>query len=156
MPTLIKDALTGLFNSVVNGLTYVKNAILNLPNAFGDMIKGIFIPDDEYINTAFQSFLSELKYKMNVDTEFFESLFQVEQPVTDIKAEYSIYGLGTFNLTFFDSKYFVQGIVFFRPFVRGFIVLMCALYHVKQLIGFFGHDAGVVTGAVKSVSTKEK
>lgn len=84
--------------------------------------------------------------KFSFDTDFFESLFQGESAVEDTTVDYAIPGVGSFNLKVFDSKYFVQGITYFRPFIRGFIVLLLALYNIKQLIGFFGYDAGVVTG----------
>lgn len=84
--------------------------------------------------------------KFSVDTSFFQSIFQGESAVEDTTVDYTIPGVGSFNLKVFDSKYFVQGITYFRPFIRGFIVLLLALYNIKQLIGFFGYDAGVVTG----------
>lgn len=84
--------------------------------------------------------------KFNVDTGFFESMFDDSEAVDDVYADYTIPGVGTFNLKMFDAEFFVDGVTYFRPFIRGFLVLLMALFHVKQLIGFFGYDAGVVTG----------
>lgn len=89
----------------------------------------------------------------------FESLFSGEKAVEDTYVDYSIPGVGAFNLKVFDSKYFVQGVEYFRPFLRGFIVLLMFLYHIKQIIGFFGYDAGVVTGRndhIKSARESQK
>lgn len=84
--------------------------------------------------------------KFSFDTEFFENLLDSEQPVTDTYMDYAIPGVGNFKLKVFDASFLIDGITYFRPFIRGFLVLMMFLFHVKNLIGFFGYDAGVVTG----------
>lgn len=136
---MIADSLKGFFDSV-------KDAILGLPTAILDGIKAIFIPDAEYIDNAFNGFLAELKMKFGIDTGFFEGIFRGESAVDDVKGNYSIPGVGAFNLTFLDASWIVQGVTYFRPFIRGFLVLLMMLYHVKQLLGFFGYNAGVVGG----------
>lgn len=61
------------------------------------------------------------------------------------------------KLKVFDSSYLIQGVEYFRPIIRGFIVLLLLLYNVNQLIGFFGYNAGVVTGRNDHIkSAKEK
>lgn len=88
----------------------------------------------------------EMEAKFNIDYSAFENLFQSESAVTDTYVDYNVPNVGNFNLKVFDSKYLVDGVNFFRPIIRGFLVLLMLLFHVKQLIGFFGYDAGVVTG----------
>lgn len=91
--------------------------------------------------------------KFSFDTSFFENLFDGEQPVTDTYMDYDIAGVGSFKLKVFDAKFLVDGVTYFRPFIRGFLVLMMFLFHVKQLIGFFGYDAGVVTGRTEHIKS---
>lgn len=146
LPQLIADKIKGFFDDVVDAVEDVWDAILELPTLILEGIKAIFIPDTEYIDTAFNGFLDELKMKFGIDTGFFESLFQGESAVDDVEGNYNIPGVGSFNLTFLDSSYLVQGVTYFRPFIRGFLVLLMALYHIKQLLGFFGYNAGVVAG----------
>lgn len=93
-------------------------------------------------------FLKTLKTKFNFDTEFFETLGTGEEPVKDIYVDYNIPYVGAFNLKVFEAKYFVDGVEFFRPFIRGFLVLLMALYNVRQVLAFIRQDAGVVTGKV--------
>lgn len=62
--------------------------------------------------------------------------------------DYNVPNVGDFHFKIFDSSYFVNGVDRMRPYIRGFIVLMLFLYHIKQLIGFFGYDAGVVSVAM--------
>lgn len=119
-----------------------------------DGIKSIFIPDTEDINDKFMSFLDELKMKFQFDTEFFEGVFRDEQPVTDIDGTVNIPGVGDLDVKFFDTKYFVDGVTYFRPFVRGFIVLLLGLYNIRMLLSFIRQDAGVVAGKSVKMSTK--
>lgn len=93
--------------------------------------------------------------RLNFDTEFFESLFDGEAVIQDKNEEYEIPNVGKFNLKFFDTKYFIQGVEYFRPFIRGFIALMICLFHVRMALSFIRQDAGFVTGKAVSVSAKE-
>lgn len=93
--------------------------------------------------------------KFNFDTAFFENLFHGESVVQDVYADYDIYGVGSFHLKMFDAKFLVDGVEYFRPFIRGFLVLLMALYNIKQILGFIRQDAGVVTGKAVSMADKE-
>lgn len=121
----------------------------------GDAITDILVPDVAYIENAFNEFIDELKIKFGIDTEVFENLFTDEEAVTDVEGDYSISGVGTFNLTFLDTSFFVQGVDYFRPFVRGFLVLMILLYHIKQIVSFFGYDSGVVAGRSEHIASEK-
>lgn len=136
--------------------TEVKDAVLSLPTLILDGIKAIFIPDEGYIQESFDSFLEEMKMKFNLDTSAFENLFQGEAPVSDVNVDYRIPGVGQFNLKVFESSYLSQGVGYFRPIIRGFLVLMMLLFHVKQLIGFFGYDAGVVSGRGDHIAAEKR
>lgn len=120
------------------------------------MLIDVFIPDAGYIEEKFNEFLANMKRRFGIDTGMFESLFTSEKPVEDIYVDYSILGLGNFHLKVFDTSYFVQGVTYFRPFIRGFLVLLMLLYHVKQCISFFGYDSGVVTGRSDHIAAEKK
>lgn len=117
-------------------------------------IKDIFVPDTTELNNEFNAFLRELKNQFNFDTDFFENIATDGTPVQDVEEEYSISGVGTFKLKFFDTQYLYQGVEFFRPFIRGFIVLLLAFYNIKMLLGFIRQDAGVVTGKAVDMEMK--
>jgi hypothetical protein len=109
-------------------------------------IKDVFIPDTAYIDSAYSGFVEDLKEKFSLDTTAFETLFDNEKPVEDVTADYYIPGVGNFKLKMLDVSFFKDGVNAFRPIIRGFLVLLMLLYHVKQVIGFFGYNAGVVQG----------
>lgn len=145
----VANALSGFFSNVVEAITGLPDLILN-------GIKSIFVPDADYIETAFTSFTDEMKAKFNIDTSAFESLFQAEQPVEDISADYDVPGVGTLNLKFLDTSFLSSALDKFRPIIRGFIVLMIFLFNIRQLIGFFGYDAGVVAGRSEHIKSMKE
>lgn len=150
LPQLIADKLSQFF-------TDIKEAIQGLPTLILNGIRDIFIPDTEYIENAFNSFLQELKMKFSFDTEFFENVLSTDgHPVTDVNQDYEIPGVGTLNLKFFDTKYLVDGVTYFRPFIRGFLVLLMAFYNIKMIIGFFRQDAGIVTGKAVDMEMRSR
>lgn len=149
LPTLIADALTSAFNSV-------KDAVLSLPSLILNGIKEIFIPDTQALENEFLAFIRELKFQFNFDTEFFENILTDGTPVQDVDEEYSIPGLGTLQLKFLDTKYLYQGVEYFRPFIRGFLVLLLGFFNIKMLLGFIRQDAGVVTGKAVDMEMKAR
>lgn len=156
----IWQAVTNLPSVIVDGLSVffdaLEDSIYALPNLIIDGIKAIFIPDSNHIKDRMDSFLDEMAMKFSFNTEFFENLFQAEKPVEDIEMDYNISGVGDFKLKVLDTSFFVQGVTYFRPFIRGFLVLLMLLYHIRQLIGFFGYDAGVVAGRNEYIQLETK
>lgn len=121
-----------------------------------DGIKEIFIPDKEVLQSTFNDCVKDIKMKFGFDTSVFEDLFDGERPVEDVEGNYTISGVGTFKLKFLDTSFLKDGISFFRPLIRGFLVLMLLLYNIKQLIGFFGYDAGVVQGRSEYIQSERR
>lgn len=100
------------------------------------------------IENTFNSLVTDLQMKFGIGGagDALTGLFDGERPVEDIEGNYTLANGHSYNLKFLDTKFLVDGIEYFRPFIRGFLVLLMLLYHVRQLIGFFGHDSGVVAG----------
>lgn len=167
LPSRIASALSSAFDSVVNVLTSLKNTLVgwlsdiwdsikSLPKSILDGIKDIFVPDSGYIDTAFNSFINDIKAKFNIDTSAFENLFTSEKPVEDVYIDYEINGIGKKKFKVLDTSFLKQGVEFFRPIIRGFIVLMLLFYNIRQLIGFFGYDAGVVAGRTEHIKSSKE
>ena len=136
------------FNLFSDILNKISDTLTGLPKQILDGIRDIFIPDSDEIQAKFFNFIENLKVKFNFDTDFFTGLFNTETPVEDITTQYHIHGVGNFNLKLLDTKYFVQGVEFFRPFIRGVLVLFMGFYNVRMGLSFIRQDAGVVSGKV--------
>jgi len=52
------------------------------------------------------------------------------------------------ELSLFNSSFLVQAVVFFRPFIRGFIVLLWCFFAVNQVLSILGHQEIVGRGQV--------
>lgn len=109
-------------------------------------IKDMFVPSADAMDATIDHFLSEISVITNVDTSYFENLFKEGKPIEDVYVDYDIPNVGKINFKVFDAEIFVDGFWEVRDFVRGFLVLLLFLYHIRQLIGFFGYNAGVVAG----------
>lgn len=144
------------FDAIFEWFDNLVTEIIKLPETIKEFIIEIFVPDNEYIEQKFQTFLNDLKLKFGFDTSIMTGLFDSATPVEDTYADIPISGVGTFHVKVFDSKFFSDGVAYFRPFIRGFLVLMMALYHIRQLIGFFGYDAGVVAGRSEHIASARK
>lgn len=55
-----------------------------------------------------------------------------------------------------NSSYLLDGVAYFRPYIRAFIVFLLALYNVRMFLSFIGHDAGVLAGKAGSASLKKE
>lgn len=104
-------------------------------------------------NTLIDNVSSILGLPVDSVQDAFDSV--TGQPVEDITGNYNIPGVGTLKLTFFDTKYFRIGMDYFRPVLRGFIVLMLFFFNYKQLLTFLGQDPGIL-GRVSSSDDNKK
>lgn len=127
----------------------IGESIASLPSKIVDLIvegiKGIFIPDTEEIKAQFNNMVSDIQRSFGLQVDSLEWLVNgvTEESITDTKADYNIPGVGAFNLTFLDSTYLKQGIEFFRPLIRGFVVFLLILYNYKQILTFIGQDPSI-------------
>lgn len=163
----------GWLSGLGDKLKTIWESISNIPNQIIEGLKGIFVPDTDEIRDTVTSFTDELRNNFGFDTSFFERLGVVNTstadrvvgggsfgntasgvPVGDLTGDYNISGVGTLKLKFFDSSFFVSGVEFFRPYIRGFIVLLLCIFNVKMFLSFIRQDAGVVTGKAVHHSTK--
>lgn len=120
--------------------------IRELPVKIINGIKEIFIPNTEEIETMFNNSINTIKSKFGFQDFHFDSIANNSVAPTDVEKNYNINGLGTMKFKFFDSKYLIKGVEYFRPFIRGFIVLCLLFYNYKMLLGFIGHEIGVTSG----------
>ena len=155
IPSLIWDVFKDAFGNVTDFLGWIWDSIVELPSTIIEGLKEIFVPDTDDISSQFNALLDTLKMKFNFNTDFFTSIYDTEMPVTDVNGDYYIKGVGNLRLKFFDAKYVYDGVTYFRPFIRGFIVLLLAFYNVRMVLSFIRQDAGMLVGKSSSTSPKE-
>lgn len=129
-------------------LTSLKETLSGLPALILDGIKDIFIPDTAVIEAEFNSLLDSIKMKLGIDIYDLDNLFQSSTAPTDIETTYDG-GLWSYTGKFVDMSWVVQGVEHFRPYIRGFVVLLLVFYNVRQALSMFGLSSGEIKSASK-------
>lgn len=81
-------------------------------------------------------------------------LFEQEAEPEDITETYYINGLGNVRYTFIDLSFFKQGVEYFRPIIRGVLILWMFFYNMKQAFLTFKFNSGIdesLTGISKTI-----
>lgn len=159
-PDVFKGFLGDFFGNLVEAITGLPETLATL---FSQILKDIFVPDGEYIESSFYEFSAFVQDKFHVNFSVFENIFGQNTRATNVQVEdvvvkYNFYGIPnkTFELKVLDASFLKQGVEYFRPLIRSFLVFLMFLFHVKQLISFFGYDAGVVTGRSDHIAEAKK
>ena len=137
-------------SSFADSFSNIAEGIAQIPIKVKEFLVDVFVPDAADIESELTTFLNELKRQFQFNTDQFVALFTNETSIADKDAAYTLHGVGTFNLKFLDTSFLIQGINYFRPFIRGFLVLLMLIYHVRMIMGFIRQDAGAVAGTVGS------
>ena len=85
-----------------------------------------------------------------------DNLFDKSAKPTDVTADYTIHGVGTMTLPFANYKFLADGVNFFRPYIRGLLVLLLFLFNVRQLMSLFGLSTGEIVGYSASKGGEDK
>lgn len=117
--------------------------MVELPTKILNGIKEVFIPNTENINNMFDVAMESIRSKFGFQEFNLNALTDTSSTPQNITHGYRLYYGGMNKYTFFDTKYLIMGVEYFRPFIRGFIVLLLIFYNVKNFLSFIGHDIGV-------------
>lgn len=141
---VLPDEDDGTLAGTVSGiLAQVKALPQTLANLVLDGVKSIFIPDPSGLETEFMGVLDEVNEKYSFDFDL-GSLFGQGVEPEDIKAVYHVGGKDI-EMTFVSWYYLKAAVIVFRPYIRGFIVLMLLYYNLRQFMAIFGLG-GVMNG----------
>ena len=151
-----KGFFSDFFSDIASAIRSLGRSISNLPNTIVNGITSFFVPNSASLMNKLVEFSDELKEKFNFDTTAFESLFTDEKPVEDFEIDYTIPNVGDFHFTVLEADWLQWGVEQLRPYLKGFIVLMLMLYNIRQLIGFFGYNSGVVAGRSEHIQSSIK
>lgn len=98
------------------------------------------------IKQDFDNLLNGLQEKLGIDIYDMDNLFSASSAPGDVEATYDG-GLWTYSGKFVDFSWVIQGVDYFRPYIRGFIVLLLVFFNVRQALSMFGLSSGEITGA---------
>lgn len=170
----IWDNLTEGFRNIVNSINSLAGSIGSFFSDLGNMIaskfqelgeaiggffenllegiKNFFIPNTDNINAIIDDLVSSVEGKFGFDSFDMEALFGTEEAPTDISAEYEIYGHKQ-KFVFADFSWLKQGVDFFRPYIRGFLVLLLWFFNIRMAFGTFDLDSGISSGQVAKMAS---
>lgn len=102
-------------------------------------IKNLFIPDKDYFSNKLKSVEGKYLGILGFSVDDFEAIlmgFSKETPITDINTELNIGG-NMQKVNVLNSSVVVQGVNYFRPYIRGFVVLLMVFFSMNQLMHLF-------------------
>lgn len=140
----IPSLVWGFFESAFSTLTSVfKNTydfVKEIPSKILDGIKSIFVPREEDVNNSIERLKTSFSDTFGIGDFDLSGVMGVSTEISNKSTEITILGY-TFNFSFFDVTYIKRAVNDFRPYIRGFILLMLALYNINQFLSFItaGH-----------------
>ena len=140
----IPGQVWGFFKNSFSTLTSVfKNTydfVITIPEKIFEGIKSIFVPREEDVNISIERLKTSFSNTFGIGDFDLSGVMGVSTEISNKSTEITILGY-TFNFSFFDVTYIKRAVNDFRPYIRGFILLMLALYNINQFLSFItaGH-----------------
>lgn len=136
---------------LAGALQGIFDAVLNFPRFTWDGITGIlsslFIPSADHFSSVLDGLKNQLLNKFGIDFDF-TSLSAAERDISKQSATFTFAGM-SFTSAVFDPWALLDAVAEFRPYIRGFVVLMLLLYVINQVFKLLG-SAGIVGGMVNT------
>lgn len=132
-------------------LKTVWESLTNLPGLILDGIKSIFIPESGNIQQIFDDTLNDIKSKTGIHIFDLNTIVNGSSPPSDIEGSYNG-GLWSYTGKFVDFTFLITAVNHFRPYIRGFLVLLLAIFNVRQFLSIFGLSSGEIKSAESQFS----
>lgn len=145
IPGQVWSFFESAFSSLGDVVSNIWNAVKGFPDAILEGIKRIFIPDSDKIQSSIDRLKEVAKSKFGVETVDLSGIMGVGTEISNQTGTVEILGY-SFTADFLDVRYLVSAVATFRPYVRGFIVLLIFLYNINQFLHFIG-AGGLSLGA---------
>ena len=142
IPSKVISGFNAGLESLFNGLEKIWEEVKAIPNAIGEYITDVFVPDTDVLRSIMNDASASISSKFGIQEFNFDNFTSNSTQPSDIESEYYISGVGTFKLKFFDTSFLIKGVEYFRPFIRGFLVLLLIIYNWRQGLSFIGQDIG--------------
>lgn len=145
IPGQVWSFFESAFSSLGDVVSNIWNAVKGIPDAIFEGIKRIFIPDTDKIQSSIDKLKDAAKSKFGVESVDLSGIMGVGTEVTNHSGTVEILGY-SFTADFLDVSYLISGVTTFRPYIRGFIILLIFLYNINQFLHFIG-AGGLSLGA---------
>ena len=167
----IYDKINSVVSVISNGLIWeIRNSfkglwdyfddfysfLISLPDKILNGILDIFIPDVETLQADLEAAVENITSQFGIHFDTYDRLFDTEIAPEDVVEDYNIPGIGTFKLKFLDTSYLIKGVAFFRPFIRGFLVLLLFFYNWKQVLTLFDQNPAIAGGAIQGLASHQQ
>lgn len=119
-----------------------------MPDLILSAIKSVFVPDKETLQASFDKVTVKCN-KLLVSYDL-ERLFKTETNIADVTV--IMYGK---KAVVVDSSIVQTGISYFRPYIRGFLVLMLVFFNVNQFLSLIGANPISAIGAYQQFVDKK-
>lgn len=137
IPQLVWGFFESSFNNIGQFLSSIFDSIVSIPEQIFEFIKRIFIPDTDKIQKSIDLLSNKFREKFGLNSYDLSGILGTESKISNHSGTINICGY-EISATFLDVSYLIKGVETFRPYIRGFVVLLLILYNINQLLGFIG------------------
>lgn len=140
IPSLVWGFFENSFSTLTSVFKNTYDFVKEIPSKILDGIKSIFVPREEDVNNSIERLKTSFSNTFGIGDFDLSGVMGVSTEISNKSTEVTILGY-TFNFSFFDVTYIKRAVNDFRPYIRGFILLMLALYNINQFLSFItaGH-----------------
>lgn len=140
IPSLVWGFFENSFSTLTSVFKNTYDFVKEIPSKILDGIKSIFVPREEDVNNSIERLKTSFSDTFGIGDFDLSGVMGVSTEISNKSTEITILGY-TFNFSFFDVTYIKRAVNDFRPYIRGFILLMLALYNINQFFSFItaGH-----------------
>ena len=137
LPALVWDVFQFSIDTMIATVQGFWDFVITLPTLIINGIKSVFIPDPDNINASIETLKKSFLDTFGIGDFDLSGVMGVSSEVSNKSGTVSILGF-EFEGTFLDVTYIKRAVEDFRPYIRGFILLLLGLYNINQVANFLG------------------
>ena len=145
----------GFLSRIIDFLTDIVEGVLSIPvkiiNGVKEFIIEIFVPDTDELGSIFEEVTQSVGAIVGLDNFSFDSIWGGSSAPSNITGSLNL-GSYTYSGVFADFSYLAQGVEYFRPYIRAFIVFLLCIFNVRQALSMFGLSSGEIKSAARGDS----
>lgn len=115
----------------------IAESITEIPKLIAEKIERIFIPDTTEIQESIDDLKNRFQTAFGIGAVDLSEVMGTETKIVNQHGTIK-YGNKSYTGVVFDVKYIVKAVTTFRPYIRGFIVIMMMIYNINQFLNFIG------------------